>query len=156
MRALALVWNLFPARWQRRFLDASHDRFLVGVVGLGVDDEGRILLARHRFGSPQWRFLGGVLKRAESVEGALERELREETKLTIEIGPIVEVVTGHRWQHVDVVLAYRVTGGTPALSGEVAELRGFALDDLPAMRADQRGIVERHGQSAIEWARRRG
>jgi ADP-ribose pyrophosphatase YjhB (NUDIX family) len=127
MRALALVWNLFPARWQRRFLDASHDRFLVGV-----------------------------LKRAESVEGALERELREETKLTIEIGPIVEVVTGHRWQHVDVVLAYRVTGGTPALSGEVAELRGFALDDLPAMRADQRGIVERHGQSAIEWARRRG
>ena len=155
MRALALVWNLFPARWQRRFLDASHDRFLVGVVGLGVDDEGRILLARHRFGSPQWRFLGGVLKRAEGVEDALTRELREETKLTIEIGPIVEVVTGHRWQHVDVVMTYRVTGGTPALSGEVAELRGFPVDDLPAMRADQRGIVERHGLGAIEWARRR-
>ena len=156
MRALALVFNLFPVRWQRRLLDASHDRFLVGVVGLGIDADGRILLARHRFGSPQWRFLGGVLKRSEGVEDALVREIREETRLTIEIGPILEVVTGHRWQHVDILLAYRVTGGAPpTLSGELAELEGFGPDSLPAMRADQRGMVERHGARAVQWARER-
>jgi len=155
MRALAFVFNRFPVRWQRRFLDASHDRFLVGVVGLGIDAEGRILLARHRFGSPQWRFLGGVLKRSEGVEDALVREIREETSLEIEIGPILEVVTGHRWQHVDILLAYRVTGGETALSGEVAALHGFAAEELPAMRADQRGMVERHGTHAAAWARGR-
>jgi ADP-ribose pyrophosphatase YjhB (NUDIX family) len=156
MRALAFVFNHFPVRWQRRFLDASHDRFLVGVVGLGIDGEGHILLARHRFGSPQWRFLGGVLKRSEGVEDALAREIREETSLDIEIGPILEVVTGHRWQHVDILMAYRVVGGEPALSAEVAALQGFAATELPAMRADQRGMVERHGAHAAVWARERG
>src|SRR5256885_17091276 len=61
MRVLALVFNAFPVRWQRRFMTAANERFLVGVTGLGVDARGRVLLARHRFGAPQWRVLGGVL-----------------------------------------------------------------------------------------------
>ncbi len=155
MRALALVFNAFPVRWQRRFMTAAHDRFLVGVVGLGIDEQGRVLLARHRFGAPQWRFLGGFLSRRERVQEALAREIAEETGLQVEIGPVLEVVTGYRWQRVELVFAYRVTGGTLVLTDEVAELRGFDPADLPEVRADQRGLIERHTAAAASWAQGR-
>lgn len=154
VRLVARLFNALPVRWQRRFMSAANDRFLVGVTGLGVDADGRVLLARHRFGAPQWRFLGGFLHPRERVEDALAREIREETGLSVEVGPVLEAVTGYRWQRVELVFAYRVTGGTVRLSDEVAELRGFAADALPEVRADQRGLIERHAAAAIAWARR--
>lgn len=152
MRLLATVFNSFPVRWQRRFMSAANDRFLVGVTGLGIDAQGRVLLARHRFGAPEWRFLGGFLHPRERVEDALAREILEETGLVVEIGPILEVVTGHRWQRVELVFAYRVTSGSVRLTDEVAELRGFPASELPPVRADQRGLIERHAAAAIAWA----
>ena len=154
MRLLAVLFNAFPVRWQRRFMTAAHDRFLVGVTGLGIDAAGQVLLARHRFGAPQWRFLGGFLHPRERVEDALAREIREETGLAVEVGPVLEVVTGYRWERVEVVYAYRVSGGTAVLTSEIEELRSFAPDALPEMRADQRGLIERHAAAAIAWARR--
>ena len=152
MRALALLFNAFPVRWQRRFMTAANERFLVGVTGLGVDARGRVLLARHRFGAPQWRFLGGFLHRRERVEDALAREIREETGLVVEVGPVLEVVTGYRWERVEIVFAYRVAEGTAVLTSEIEELRSFAPDALPEVRADQRGLIERHAAVAIAWA----
>lgn len=152
MRLLALVFNAFPVRWQRRFMTAAHERFLVGVTGLGVDPHGRVLLARHRFGAPQWRFLGGFLARRERVEDALAREIREETGLAVEVGPVLEVVTGFRWARVELVFAFRVVGGAEALTSEVAELGWFDVDALPDVRADQRGLIERRAARARRWA----
>jgi 8-oxo-dGTP diphosphatase len=155
MRLLASVFNSFPVRWQRRFMSAANDRFLVGVTGLGVDADGRVLLARHRFGAPEWRFLGGFLHPRERVEDALAREILEETGLVVEIGPILDVVTGHHWQRVELVFAYRVISGSVRLTDEVAELRGYSPTALPAVRADQRGLIERHAVAAIAWAQSR-
>jgi 8-oxo-dGTP diphosphatase len=155
MRALALIFNRVPVRWQRRILDRTQPRFLVGVIGLGVDPNGTVLLARHRFGAPQWRFLGGYLRPGERVEDALAREVREETSLSIEVGPLLEIGTGFRWQHVDLVFAYRITGGAERLTEEVLELSRFPPAELPPMRADQRGMIERHTARALEWVRTR-
>ena len=153
MRVLALIFNRVPVRWQRRILDRTQPRFLVGVIGMGIDPAGTIVLARHRFGAPQWRFLGGYLHPGERVEDALVREVREETGLVAEIGPILEIGTGFRWQHVDLLFAYRITGGEQRLTEEVLELSRFTLTDLPPMRADQRGMVERHYEKALAWSR---
>jgi len=155
MRMLAVLFNAFPVRWQRRFMTAAHDRFLVGVTGLGIDETGQVLLARHRFGAPQWRFLGGFLHPRERVEDALLREIHEETGLVVEVGPVLEVVTGYRWERVEIVFAYRVTGGAAVLTSEIEELRSFAADALPEVRADQRGLIERHAAAAILWAKTR-
>jgi ADP-ribose pyrophosphatase YjhB (NUDIX family) len=154
MRSLAVLFNAFPVRWQRRILTAAHEKFLVGVTGLGFDAEGRVLLARHRFGSPQWRFLGGFLHRREGVEDALKREIREETGLVIEVGPVLEVITGFRWARVELVFAFRVVGGTEALTAEILEIGWFPQDALPDVRSDQRGTIERHAARTREWASR--
>jgi ADP-ribose pyrophosphatase YjhB (NUDIX family) len=152
MRALARLWNAMPVRWQRRIMDRTQPRFLVGVAGLGVTSRGEVILARHRFGSPHWRFLGGFISRRESLEDALKREINEETGLHIEIGPLLEASTGFRWARVEVVYAYRVTSGEPVPTGEIAEVHAFAPDALPEMRADQRGVIERHLAAVVSWA----
>jgi 8-oxo-dGTP pyrophosphatase MutT (NUDIX family) len=155
-RALALFYNALPVRWQRRILDRTQSRFLVGVVGLGVDPNGHVILARHRFGAPEWRFLGGFLSPRERLEDALVREVREETGFEIEVGPILEANQGYRWQRVELVYAYRTLGGgAERLSEELVEVRAFDPADLPDVRADQRGIIERRATQAAEWARRR-
>ena len=155
MRAVAAVFNRFPVRWQRRFMTAAHQKFLVGVVGIGVDAEGRVLLARHTFGSPRWRLLGGFIARAERLEEALRREIEEETGLLVEVGPLFEAEAGYRWARIELVYPYRVVGGTERLSGELAELRWFPPGALPDVRADQRGLVERHLPRAVDWLRGR-
>jgi 8-oxo-dGTP pyrophosphatase MutT (NUDIX family) len=149
------VFNAVPVRWQRRILDRTQSRFLVGVVGLGVDQDGRVILARHRFGAPQWRFLGGFLSPRERLEDALAREVREETGIEIEVGPILEANQGYRWQRIELVYAYRPLGGTERLSEELVEVRAFEPTDLPDVRADQRGIIERRAREAADWASRR-
>ena len=151
---LAILYNRLPVRWQRRILNRTQSRFLVGVVGLGVDQNGHVILARHRFGAPEWRFLGGFLSPRERLEDALAREVREETGIDIEVGPILEANQGYRWQRVELVYAYRPLGGTERLSNELLEVRAFDPADLPDVRADQRGIIERRAAQAVEWARR--
>lgn len=151
-RLLAVFYNALPVRWQRRILDRTQSRFLVGVVGLGVDPSGHVILARHRFGAPQWRFLGGFLSPRERLEDALAREVREETGIEIEVGPILEANQGYRWQRIELVYAYRPLAGTERLSEELVEVRAFDPADLPEVRADQRGIIERRAREAIAWA----
>jgi 8-oxo-dGTP pyrophosphatase MutT (NUDIX family) len=153
-RLLASVFNAVPVKWQRRILDRTQSRFLVGVVGLGVDPKGHVILARHRFGAPEWRFLGGFLSPREGLEDALAREIREETGIEIEVGPILEANQGYRWQRVELVYAYRLLGGTERLSAELVEVRAFDPSDLPDVRADQRGIIERRAREAADWASR--
>ena len=154
-RLLAVFYNGLPIRWQRRILDRTQARFLVGVVGLGVDPKGHVILARHRFGAPEWRFLGGFLSPRERLEDALVREVHEETGIDIEVGPVLEANQGYRWQRVEIVYAYRPVGGLERLSSELIELRAFDPMDLPDVRADQRGIIERRARQAAEWAQTR-
>jgi len=155
-RLLAVFYNALPVRWQRRILNRTQARFLVGVVGLGGDQNGLVSLARQRCGAPAWRFLGGFLSPRERLEDALAREIREETGIEIEVGPILEANQGFRWQRVELVYAYRPLGGTERLSNELLEVRAFDPSDLPDVRADQRGIIERRAREAAEWAQKRG
>ncbi|HXE81580.1 MAG TPA: NUDIX domain-containing protein [Vicinamibacterales bacterium] len=65
------------------------------VVGIGgaIVDQGRVVLIRRRYEplAGQWSLPGGTLKLGETLEAAVRREMREETGLEVEVGPVVDV-----------------------------------------------------------------
>lgn len=104
-----------------------------GVVIVGRDFEGQILLLRHSYGPPGWYFPGGGIGRREKAEDAARRELREETGCEIEgltlIGVVEEILSGapHRSQVFDGVI-----NSMPLADGrEILEARFFPTHSLP-------------------------
>jgi ADP-ribose pyrophosphatase YjhB (NUDIX family) len=65
-------------------------RHSVSVSGVIPDGHGHVLLIRRR-DNQHWGPPGGVLELAESIHDGLRREIREETGLDIEPGPLTGV-----------------------------------------------------------------
>lgn len=146
-RLFALVFNRLSVPWQRRLLALGVPRFFVGVVALCVDEAGGVLLARHRVGDPRWRLPGGWLERQESIGDCIRRELREELGCEAEVLGVSEVTAGYKYPRVEVVLRCRLLSEPRAASGEIVEVRYFARDELPPLRADQRELIDRAFQA---------
>ena len=68
------------------------ERPIVGV-GAVIVDAGKVVLVRRRYEplAGQWSLPGGTLELGETLETGAAREIREETGLHVEVGPIIEV-----------------------------------------------------------------
>ena len=108
----------------------------LGVRAMVIDGDGRIALVRHTY-IPGWHMPGGGVKKQESFEAAVARELREEVGVeafTLErvLGVYHNLREG-KDDHV-VVFVTRVPAGTLVRNAdrlEIAEAAWFALDLLP-------------------------
>lgn len=99
-------------------LPAPHP--VVAVAAVVFDAAGRVLLIER--GRPpgvgQWTVPGGKLHHGETLAAAVAREVREETGVEVEVGPLVEVVervvaAGDGAYHY-VILDYLATPISPA------------------------------------------
>jgi mutator protein MutT len=65
------------------------------VVGVGavIVEAGKVLLVKRRYEplAGRWSIPGGTLELGETLEAGVAREMREETGLDIEVGPVIEV-----------------------------------------------------------------
>jgi len=80
---------------------SAEHRPRVRVAAAVVMREGRVLLTRRPPGGPLgllWEFPGGKLEPGETVEQALERELREELGVRVTAREVLEVAT-HDYPH---------------------------------------------------------
>lgn len=99
----------------------------LGVRGLVLRQDGQVLLVRHTY-VPGLFFPGGGVEKAETVETALSRELREEAGVALQADPVLAgVFSNHLNFPNDHVILFRVTAEawTPCPadnSGEIAEL----------------------------------
>ena len=68
------------------------DRPIVGV-GAVIVDEGKVVLIRRRYEplAGQWSLPGGAVDIGETLEAGVAREMKEETGLDVEVGPVIEV-----------------------------------------------------------------
>lgn len=137
LEGAAALWAGMPLTLRRKVLRATNDAFLVGVVGLILDDADRVLLLEHRFRTPwRWGLPGGFIDHGESFEAALARELQEEVGLEIATAPeIIDTELNVEARYVSVTLSARVQGASPALrlAGDAEILGGgfYPPDAVP-------------------------
>ena len=144
-RAAFVVAGRLPSPIKRFLTRAASATFLVGVLGVVLDERGRVLLFRHTYRPfMPWGLPSGLLKPNESPAEAIEREVREEMGLLIEVVETLELRTGARPQRLDVWLRCRSRGGSAKPSAEVDEARFFEFDSLPPLMAEQARFLEEH------------
>ena len=107
-------------------------RHRIGVALVALDERNRVFMLNHVF-HPQvpWGLPGGWLKRNEAPEIGVLRELREETGLTADIGPVIHIRKEKRPSHFSIAFLAKIHPGSPRLSGEIIEAEWFALDEIP-------------------------
>jgi phosphoheptose isomerase len=118
----------------------ANTRIRVNVAVLVRDVDGRILLEKRR-DCGLWGLPGGRVEPGESISEAAERELIEETGLSIHVTRLLGVYSGPRdrilifpdnvVQIVDVLLEARILAGILTLSRESEAMEFFALSALP-------------------------
>ena len=127
------------------------------VVGVGavVLDGARVLLIKrgHAPLKGQWSLPGGGVEIGETLEQAIAREVLEETGLTIEVGPMVEVLdrisrdadgrVEHHFVLVDFVC--KPSGGVLRGASDAEDAAWVALADLPryGVAAVTVGVIEK-------------
>ena len=135
------------------------DRPVVGV-GAVVLDAGRVLLVKrgHAPLKGQWSLPGGRVETGETLEQAVAREVLEETGVTIEVGPIVEVLdrisrdVDGRVEHHFVLIDFVATpsGGVLRSASDAEDAAWVPLPELPTY--DVAGVT----LSVIRKAAKRG
>lgn len=152
-RLLADTFRGLRGSLQWRVLWATQHKYVIGVSGVVSDDQGRVLVLRHRYWSAAaWGLPGGYMKAGETPAEALAREVREETGLSIRDVRVVDTVWGLRLR-AEVHLSAAVDPG-PAMAvdgGEILAGRFVPADALPA------GMLPAHRRRVATWqAARRG
>ena len=67
------------------------DHPVVGVGAVVVRDGKALIIKRaHEPRKGEWSLPGGLLELGESLQDAVRREIKEETSLDIQVGPIIE------------------------------------------------------------------
>ncbi len=132
-----MIWRRRVEPFARPFfrLQARLTRGLtLGVRGLVLDGEGRILLLEHTY-IHGWYMPGGGVERGETMVQALHRELIEEAGIEMTGPPtLVSVHDNGQMFSGDHVLIYRLEewrSVPPTQEGEILKLGWFAPDALP-------------------------
>jgi 8-oxo-dGTP diphosphatase len=113
---------------------------IVGVAGVIWNPQGEVLLIRRR-NPPRaghWSLPGGRVERAERLEDALRREIREETGLEIDIlglAGVAEIVDaaplGGIGHYVLIDYGARALSGRAVAASDAMDATWFRLDNLP-------------------------
>ncbi len=133
---LARIWKMLklPKLVQLNVIRILEDQFLVGVTGIIFNQKNEILLFRHTYRQQEWSLPGGYIKAKEHPKEGLEREIEEESGLTVSADRRLHIRTDRDTARLDIVYAGTFIGGKFRPSGEVSEGKFFSFDELPLLR----------------------
>lgn len=130
----------------------------LGCSAAVFDAQRRILLTR-RVDNGQWCLPGGGMDPGESAAEACEREVLEETGLSVRVKRLVGIYShpdqltiypdGNKVQIVAMHFEVDVIGGSPVLSNETTDIGYFALEEL-----DEMDFLGRHRERILDTLER--
>lgn len=108
-------------------------KFQVGVLGLVLNNEGKLLLFKHSyFEGYKWGLPGGGAKH-ENLRTALEREISEESSFVVKADRLIAIVRESKRGLSFVFSCTFLQGNFQNKDGEVEAYGFFALDEFPAI-----------------------
>lgn len=125
-------------------------KHIVAVAGLVRDADGRVLMIRSPRGD--WEFPGGQVEEGEDLVAALQREVREETGITVTVGKLAGVYSNVKSHIVMFDFLCELVSGELRTSAESLAVEwveaGEALDRIirPVIRDRMRDMVEFTGE----------
>jgi ADP-ribose pyrophosphatase YjhB (NUDIX family) len=131
-----------PKNLQLSIMNLTQDRFLVGVTGVILDSDNKILLFKHTYRSHSWSLPGGYLKSGEHPREGLEREILEESGLVVSVDESVKTRTDREFARLDLCYTGVLIGGEFTPTHEVTEYGFFAVDQLPLLRQNQVFLID--------------
>jgi 8-oxo-dGTP diphosphatase len=142
---LAGIWRKLPSGLRRMSIRITNTRFTVTSAAVIFNEEGKVLLIKHRFrpGSG-WGLPGGFLKRDEQPLAALQRELQEEIALELDQVEILWARSFRSSRQIEIVFRAVAQNEPSPQSIEVESAVWFSYDCLPpGLPKDQKSLVER-------------
>src|SRR4030042_3070295 len=140
------IWQLLhlPQNLQIFIMRIINDKFLVGVTGIFINDKKEVLLFKHTYRDrDQWRLPGGYIKGKEHPKEGLEREIKEESGLTVSADRRIKIRTDRNSARLDIVYSGKFIGGTYKPSSEVKEAGVFSFDKLPPIPKNQLIFIDK-------------
>jgi ADP-ribose pyrophosphatase YjhB (NUDIX family) len=139
------VFRRLPVRARRRVVRSIAPAYTVGAICVIERADGALLLVRLSYRN-SWGLPGGLLKRGETPQDAVRREVREESTLEVELLGDPAVVVDAPAQRVDVIFRARPAAGVEAdsataASPEIVELGWFLPEDLPDLQFETSGAL---------------
>lgn len=122
-------------------------KFLVAVLGIITNEEGKVVLLKHSYRKEPWGIPGGWMERENPVS-ALQREVREETGLSVRIDGPAHIIYDSQPHRVELVFRGQITGGTFRPSSEITDICYCEPGNWPE------GLPEEH-QKLIELVLRK-
>ncbi|NJC95633.1 MAG: NUDIX hydrolase [Anaerolineales bacterium] len=121
---------------------AKQGRIRLGCTAAIFDEQGRVLLTK-RTDNGQWCLPGGAVDSGESVAEACEREVLEETGLSVRVKRLVGVYShpdklviypdGNKIHIVALHFEAGIVGGELGLSNETTETGYFTLEEIEGL-----------------------
>lgn len=140
-------------------------RIVLGVGAVVWNARGEVLLIRRSKPplSQEWSLPGGKVEFGETLRGAVEREVREETGLTIEILALIDVAElicdelagAANTHYVLVDFSARAAGGVLAAASDALDARWFSPAELDGLSlwSETRRMIELSAKTASTTSR---
>lgn len=130
-KLLSGVYKRLPARLVWRSIWLTQPKYNLGVSGVLFNGRGEVLLIEHVFRRTYpWGLPAGWVNPRETVDQALQREVREEAQLACTVDYLIAVESGFNMRS-SVVLMGRCEGEPRARSLETISASFVDPDDLP-------------------------